>query len=300
MISANIHNNLRTKMTKYFYTSLSLLLSFTLLSQEIDESFIASLPDDLRQDFLSQSLSQEEVDFNYRNPDTRLLKLEEALREAERSLNVIRSDISPADRGKLERFGDRFFKTYQSTFLPINEPNVNNEYVLDSGDIITLQLVGRENEIEDLRINRDGSINIPSVGNVLIAGLTYSQAVDIIQKRVQQAYAGIDAYITLSDLRDMNVLIVGNVFSPGMYTLSGGSSPMALIYAAGGINDQGSFRYISHKRNNELLQNIDLYQVFINGNLNFKHQLRSGDVIVVHPKLRGQLSGAFKIKPSMK
>ena len=294
MISANIHNNLRTKMTKYFYTSLSLLLSFTLLSQEIDESFIASLPDDLRQDFLSQSLSQEEVDFNYRNPDTRVLKLEEALREAERSLNVIRSDISPADRGKLERFGDRFFKTYQSTFLPINEPNVNNEYVLDSGDIITLQLVGRENEIEDLRINRDGSINIPSVGNVLIAGLTYSQAVDIIQKRVQQAYAGIDAYITLSDLRDMNVLIVGNVFSPGMYTLSGGSSPMALIYAAGGINDQGSFRYISHKRNNELLQNIDLYQVFINGNLNFKHQLRSGDVIVVHPKLSEvRLSGAF-------
>ena len=281
-------------MTKYFYTSLSLLLSFTLLSQEIDESFIASLPDDLRQDFLSQSLSQEEVDFNYRNPDTRVLKLEEALREAERSLNVIRSDISPADRGKLERFGDRFFKTYQSTFLPINEPNVNNEYVLDSGDIITLQLVGRENEIEDLRINRDGSINIPSVGNVLIAGLTYSQAVDIIQKRVQQAYAGIDAYITLSDLRDMNVLIVGNVFSPGMYTLSGGSSPMALIYAAGGINDQGSFRYISHKRNNELLQNIDLYQVFINGNLNFKHQLRSGDVIVVHPKLSEvRLSGAF-------
>ena len=155
-------------------------------------------------------------------------------------------------------------------------------------------MVGRENEIEDLRINRDGSINIPSVGNVLIAGLTYSQAVDIIQKRVQQAYAGIDAYITLSDLRDMNVLIVGNVFSPGMYTLSGGSSPMALIYAAGGINDQGSFRYISHKRNNELLQNIDLYQVFINGNLNFKHQLRSGDVIVVHPKLSEvRLSGAF-------
>ena len=75
-----------------------------------------------------------------------------------------------------------FLRLTNQLFLPINEPNVNNEYVLDSGDIITLQLVGRENEIEDLRINRDGSINIPSVGNVLIAGLTYSQAVDIIQK----------------------------------------------------------------------------------------------------------------------
>ena len=104
-------------MTKYFYTSLSLLLSFTLLSQEIDESFIASLPDDLKQDFLSQSLSQEEVDFNYRNPDTRVLKLEEALREAERSLNVIRSDISPAERGKLERFGDRFLRLTNQLFF---------------------------------------------------------------------------------------------------------------------------------------------------------------------------------------
>ena len=46
-------------------------------------------------------------------------------------------------------------------------------------------------------------------------------------------------------LRDMNLLIVGNVEKPGMYTLSGASSALSLIHAAGGISKNGSYRDIS-------------------------------------------------------
>ena len=82
----------------------------------------------------------------------------------------------------------------------------------------------------------------------------------------------------------MNVLIVGNSFTTGMFTLPGGSSPLSLISAAGGIGANGSYRNIAHKRNNELLQNIDLYEVLAKGNINFAKNLRSGDVLVVNPK----------------
>ena len=92
----------------------------------------------------------------------------------------------------------------------------------------------------------------------------------------------------------MNLLIVGNVKFPGMYTMSGGSTILSLIYAAGGIDENGTYRAIQHKRNNEIIQVIDLYEILINGNLNFKNLPRSGDAFVVIPKgPEIRVSGSF-------
>ena len=58
---------------------------------------------------------------------------------------------------------------------------------------------------------------------------------------------------------------------------------LTAINAAGGITKQGSFRKIEHKRNGEVLSVLDLYDVFIDGNISFESQLRSGDAILIHP-----------------
>ena len=85
----------------------------------------------------------------------------------------------------------------------------------------------------------------------------------------------------MSKLRDVSVLIVGNVKNPGIYTLAGGSNPLSLINAAGGVTENGSFRNIVHKRSGNVINRIDLYDVFVAGDLSKMLQLRSGDSIVV-------------------
>ena len=50
---------------------------------------------------------------------------------------------------------------------------------------------------------------------------------------------------------------------------------------AGGIANNGSFRNISIKRNNNIIARVDLYDVFINGNTKQDFNLRSGDTILV-------------------
>jgi protein involved in polysaccharide export with SLBB domain len=52
--------------------------------------------------------------------------------------------------------------------------------------------------------------------------------------------------------------MLGGSVSPGIFTLSGGSSILTAINAAGGITKHGSFRKIEHKRNGKVLSVIDL------------------------------------------
>lgn len=276
------------------------ILSFShyfLKAQQLDDSFLKSLPANLQADFIEQSGNIDDKDSNIPNPETRINNLEKALADAEQILKNIKQDLDKQQNSKnkdLQRIGEKFFQTFQSTFLPINQPNADSTYILDAGDQLTLQLIGQKNMTSKLTIKRDGSINIPDIGNVSLAGLSLNESFELVRKIVSDAFTGVEAFLSLTELRDINVLIVGNVLKPGMYTLSGGSSPLSLLYAAGGIDDNGSYRDITHKRNNVELQSIDLYEVLLKGNIAFAHQLRSGDALVVNPKNSEiRVSGSF-------
>jgi len=261
--------------------------SIRLASQEFDQKFLDSLPENLKVDF-ENALTQDTGEENIYSPDSRIKKLEESLKEAERNLTNIRTEMDKNSKDissdALQRYGKNFFSTYQSSFLPINEPNPSSDYFLDFGDKLNIQVVGQLDDEFDVAINRDGSIYIPKVGSILVGGLSLNDAIKLIRNKISDSYIGVESYISLSELRDMNVLIVGNAFTTGMFTLPGGSSPLSLIAAAGGIGENGSFRNIVHKRNNEIIQTIDLYEVLAKGNINFAKNLRSGDVLVVNPK----------------
>lgn len=282
---------------KLFILVFLLAPHYLLQAQQLDDSFLKSLPSNLQSDFLAQSQNVVNEDQNIPNPETRIDNLEQALADAEQTLKNIKQDLDQqknTNNKDLQRVGKKFFQTFQSTFLPINEPNADSTYILDAGDQLTLQLIGQKNLTSKLTIKRDGAINIPDIGDVALAGLSLQEASELIRKLISQAFIGVETFISLTELRDINVLIVGNILKPGMYTLSGGSSPLSLLYAAGGLDDNGSYRMITHKRNNTELQSIDLYEVLLKGNFAFPHQLRSGDVLVVNPKhAEIRVSGSF-------
>ena len=146
-----------------------------------------------------------------------------------------------------------------------------------------MQLIGQVTDTYELKIKRNGAINIPDVGDVTIAGLSLSEATKLVKDLTEQVFIGTDAYFAIDELRDMNIMIVGNVDNPGMYTLSGGSTALSVINAAGGIGENGSFREIEHRRDGDLINKVDLYDVFLNGDLSRLKQLRSGDSIIVKP-----------------
>jgi protein involved in polysaccharide export with SLBB domain len=240
-----------------------LVVSTTIYSQELDEAYLQSLPESVREDVLNKIEAKDDLD-------------EPVYRRA--------STFIDKDKGiNNTLFGSNFFDVMQTSFMPINEPNLDSSYILDFGDVLEIQLIGQKNVIENYSINRDGSINLPDIGRLNLSGLSLNDASKLIKAKVSSAFIGTEAYVSLKNIRDINVLIVGNAYNPGIYTLNGNSNMLHAISMAGGINDIGSYRDINLIRSGKVIDTLDIYEVLVFGKYNFSSGLRSGDSIVVGP-----------------
>ena len=259
----------------------------TLSSQELNEAFLKSLPKSIQEDFL-QSDSDDELSDNFNDrPETRIRKIESGIDDIRDQIESMESQLDRDDtKEDLQIFGSNFFDSYQSSFAPINLENFSSDYVIDVGDVLLVQTFGKVKVNKKLSISRDGTINIPNIGVILVAGLPYADAIKTIQAFVTQKFFGLEVFINLESVRNMNILLIGHASNPGIYTLPGGSNILSLIHAAGGIAEGGSYRSLIHKRDNKIIQEIDLYDILINGNLLFKSPLRSGDSVIVNPSRR--------------
>ena len=260
------------------------LFNVFIYAQEINDDFLNSLPGSVRSDVLNEMAAANEAIEKYYSPDTDVEKPEVVLKRLMQEMYSLEKRIAPKDDNDIQRFGSLIFKTIQSSFMPINEISANDGYILGPGDQVIAQFVGSMNSTNELFIRNDGSINIPNFGKYFIGGMSLDQANDYLSQQVNNKMIGTEFYITLNKARDIQVLIVGNVESPGMYTLNGFSSPLNALSVSGGITENGSFRKIEIKRNEKVIANIDLYDVFIFGNMPKNISLKSGDSIIVGSK----------------
>ena len=157
---------------------LILFVLFTgfLISQEnIDEDFLMSLPSEIRNDFIKEMGENAQVEDQVFNaPNTAIRTLGANLQQIKIDLRNIEEELESkqaSDVKEISRFGMNFFNTYQSTFSPINEPNVSPDYVVDFGDTINIQLIGSTTETLSEIVRADGAVLIPDVGRVVVAGL---------------------------------------------------------------------------------------------------------------------------------
>jgi len=261
-------------------TSFILLLvtpCFYLSAQDFDEAYLESLPEGVRKDI------QERMDEQKASEKATYRRLSETDSGIKKTPNT--NDV----------FGSQFFNSMQTSFMPISTPNLDDSYVLDFGDVLRIQLLGQQDSIDSYQLERDGSINLPDIGLISLAGLSLGDASKLIKSKVNLAYIGTDAFISLENIRDVSVLLAGDVFNPGVYTLSGSSNMLHALNVAGGISEHGSYRSIKLIRDDKVIENLDIYDILINGKSASKNRLRSGDIIFVDPRANIiTLEGAFK------
>lgn len=254
-------------------------------SQEFDLAYLDSLPDSVRSDVqkeLEKNLSKQTEEESYKiRPSTELLK-SQIVRDWEQFKRE-RDSLE----NQSERYGINLFRTMQSSFMPINEPNFGNNYILDYGDEIQISLYGNiQEQTLDLEIKRDGSVFIPELGSITLAGFSYQDAVNKISKRIENSYIGVEVEVNMMKTRDVKILISGQVEFPGIYTLSGNSNVLQAINIAGGIKENGTLRDIEIKRDGQIISNVDIYEALIFGDISNINQLQSGDSIYVKPSIK--------------
>ena len=283
---------------KKFIFIYSLLLPNFIFAQSIpsnlstiDTEYLESLPESVRADIEAEieKNKTDETNTLKRRPSSELYKYETVM-EWEQFQRQRNEELN-----KSERFGLNLFRSMQSSFMPINEPNFGNNYILDYGDIVEINLYGNTALSYELEVKRDGTISIPELGSTSVGGLNYQQGVDKIVSKIESSYTGTQVDVNLKEIRDIKILITGNVEYPGIYTLSGNSNVLQALNIAGGVNEIGTLREIEIKRNGETVSVVDLYDALIFGDISEINQLQSGDAIYVKPlkKLVRAGSGFF-------
>ena len=277
-------------LLKKFSIFLFLVIPFSLDSQNLtnlSDEFLEGLPPSVRE----QIEVQNEVDAEKELEDlfqseTSIEKNKVILQKLKDQLIALENRFDSQDDSSysLDRFGESFFTSIQSSFMPVNVPNISSDYLVDVGDGFNLLLTGKLADELELTVQRDGSILIPELGKIYIAGKSLKDAEDLVRSFINSKTVGVDSYLTLVEMRDVQVLMIGGVEAVGIFTLPGGSNFLSALNAAGGISDAGSFRRIEHKRNGEILNVYDLYDIFVDADFKFSTTLRSGDIIFVQPK----------------
>jgi protein involved in polysaccharide export with SLBB domain len=237
----------------------------------------------LTQDARSKSGPSRAKDADAKKTDTATAGTKDSIAEISMYENIINDKIIDPDKmlKTLPIFGlDVFRNTKPSTFTPEDYLATPADYPIGSGDEINILLWGRLNEQFRLKVDRDGRINIPHIGPVSVAGMPFSAMQKTILDRLQ-SIEGVQASITMGELRSIGVFIVGEVKTPGMYTVSALSNITNALFAASGPSKRGSLRNILLKRNGAQIATIDFYDFLLSGKDNASIRLKSGDVIMI-------------------
>lgn len=255
---------------------LAIIISINLTSQEINQDFINSLPQNVKSDVLDQISKNISVnpkdEIRYSTFNTQITP--DLTKEPYK--NKILEDFS-----NIKDFGYSFFQSFPSTFMPINDPSADSSYILDVDDTISIQVIRGDMPSKDIVIDRDGAIYLPEIGRINLAGISLSNANLLINAKAKQYLIDTKVIVTLESIRDIQILVTGEAHYPGVYTLGGYSNVIHAIGASGGIKSSGSFRNIEVKRNGKIISKIDLYDLFVNADTSGISSLRTGDSILI-------------------
>ncbi|MFD2520268.1 SLBB domain-containing protein [Emticicia soli] len=186
----------------------------------------------------------------------------------------------------LETFGSELFSNKNLTFEPNLRLATPKGYILGPDDELKIDITGYAYQHYDAKVSPEGTIKIENLSPIYVNGNTIEQAKAKIIERLKTIFAGLqngrlNADVTLGNVRSIKVTLVGEVTSPGSYTVSSLASAFNALYLSGGPNKNGSFRNIQIFRNNVLVKKIDVYDFLLKGTLQDNINLHDQDVILV-------------------
>lgn len=283
------------KLTKLFLISLTLIAPLATTAQSISQSQIEqfkNMPRAQQEALASQygvdldSITGAAAAQNQRPQKVDVVEPVDAISDQERQKareEAEKNEEQDRKNGGLKPFGYDLFAGSATTFAPVTEIPIPNDYTMGPGDVLQVQLWGKENQQLELPVSRDGTISFPQSGPQTIAGLSFDEARQQIKKLVSEQYIGVQASVSLGELRSMRVFVLGEARNAGSYTVSSLSTITNALYVSGGIQRTGSLRKIQHKRDGKLIGELDLYDLLLAGDTSNDKRLQPGDVIFIPP-----------------
>ena len=218
-------------------------------------------------------------------------ELSRSLSESERIAFEVRQ-AKAKEKGP-KRFASDLFEARQLG-SGLTDGGISEDYVLGVGDHLQLSVFGSATFEAPLQVDGRGSIVVPKVGIVPVAGMSLGKARSAVQARIGQIFSRSTADLSVTKLREVRVFVLGEVYKPGSFLVPNLSSIVNVLGLSGGPTAIGSFRMVRVMRGGKAVHSVDLYPLRAEGvgNLNFGFQ--NGDTVFV-PLLQNQvvMEGGF-------
>jgi protein involved in polysaccharide export with SLBB domain len=209
-----------------------------------------------------------------------LIGTSQAITTAFKTLGIKNSIVISSD---LKQFGYDFFRQPPSTFAPADKIPVSPDYVIGPGDEIRVSLWGSIEGNFVSVVDRDGNINLPKVGTIYVAGLTFKELKEVLNKEFSKYFKNFEINVSMGQLKTIKVYVVGHAKAPGAYSVSSLSTLINALFEAGGPSKTGSMRDIQVKRNGKTIVHFDMYEFLLKGDKTKDIRLMPEDVIFIPP-----------------
>ena len=273
-------------MKNLIKTLLSIILvspAFLFSEMELTEgqkAILDTLPPDTRANVLQKmqqsSQLEGEIEEVFIKGPTTLGRLEEKpLTEEEKK--------EYKEKSKNWVYGYELFRKAPTTFVTAsgNIP-VPDDYVIGPGDSLIIEIFGTQNfPAQAQYVNRSGNITVPQIGPIYVTGLNLSQARDLVDRKVSESFMSSEVFLSLGELRSINVYVLGAAYQPGAYTVSSLATVTNALFASGGVGEGGSLRSIQIKRKGDVVTTFDLYDLILKGDTSKDINLKEGDAIFI-------------------
>jgi len=207
--------------------------------------------------------------------------------------------------------------------IPVEGTIDADKYIVGQGDIFTLGLYGFINQLLPVPVNLEGSVVVPTVGEIKIAGLTLKEAKEKVISAVKKRYYTSTVSFTLSNPRTFLVQVTG--LTQGTYPVTGLTRPSQLLSAiifdtlnvskkielslknAKDIPNPVSLRNIELRRKDGSVQRVDIYKFFYTKDDRYNPPFLEGDLLKIPNTYLGrncitvegavQLGGIYEYAP---
>lgn len=154
------------------------------------------------------------------------------------------------------------------------------EIIIRPGDVLQIEIPGEVEFENSFQVKRDGTLNLPEVGKVSIAGKTLAQADDYLAKRLGQEYRAINNFKIYLIERRVPIQVLGFVNVPGMVDLPQDGNIQMALQKAGGASSGAQLDRIQLNRQGQITT-FDYKKYLDTGDFSILPKIEPLDVIFV-------------------
>ncbi|WP_268122872.1 SLBB domain-containing protein [Roseivirga pacifica] len=188
--------------------------------------------------------------------------------------------------------------------------NIDPGYLIGPGDELRVYLWGEAEFQFEGKVDINGNLFIPNVGQVFVSGTTYENLNLRMKQYLSRFYSGLNKTppkifldVSLTKLRPIRIVVMGESKNPGSQMINAFATTLNSLYASGGVKTSGSLREIKVFRNNKIISTIDLYDYIIKGSVSEDLRLMNNDVVFIPTRMNtisisGEVNtpGIFELK----